>query len=234
MKDTIECDVVIIGAGFSGLSSAHTLLSSNKDLRVLIVEGRDRIGGRTFTEKIGEIDVDKGGQWIDKEHRYLWKLIKKFSIETNKEFIRGKELLEVEGKIYCMSEGDSDTPYEKCKFYLTKIHNMADQLDLKRIDNDLWNYQEKEWDKMSLKDWMDNQEKKGDKMGAKIFKSLIETFNCASAENISLLEILWESKLSGGIDGIGGPSEEVPKNWLRSYPHLSKTAKTRTSSSHIQ
>jgi putrescine oxidase len=39
-----EYDVVVIGAGISGLSAAYELVKANKS--VLLLEARDRIGGR--------------------------------------------------------------------------------------------------------------------------------------------------------------------------------------------
>jgi NAD(P)-binding Rossmann-like domain len=46
-----QADVVIVGAGPTGLSAAITL--RNSGLRVLHIEARDRIGGRTWTTSIG-------------------------------------------------------------------------------------------------------------------------------------------------------------------------------------
>ena len=56
-------DVIVIGAGFAGLTAARDLTAS-RDLSVLLVEARDRIGGRTCTVKElgGEFEI--GGQWV--------------------------------------------------------------------------------------------------------------------------------------------------------------------------
>lgn len=56
-------DVIVIGAGFAGLTTARDLTAS-QDLSVLLVETRDRIGGRTCTIKElgGEFEI--GGQWV--------------------------------------------------------------------------------------------------------------------------------------------------------------------------
>lgn len=56
-------DVIVIGAGFAGLIAARDL-SRLHGLRVLLIEARDRIGGRTWTAKeLGE-DIEMGGTWI--------------------------------------------------------------------------------------------------------------------------------------------------------------------------
>lgn len=58
-------DVVVIGAGFAGLTAARDLAHDGK--RVLIVEARDRIGGRTWYRQFADTDfsVEMGGNWLD-------------------------------------------------------------------------------------------------------------------------------------------------------------------------
>lgn len=57
------CDVVVVGAGLSGLSTARTLRRAGVD--VVVVEGRRRVGGRVWSERSGfGADLDHGGQWL--------------------------------------------------------------------------------------------------------------------------------------------------------------------------
>jgi len=55
-------DVIVVGAGFAGLRAASLLEERGK--KVTVLEGRDRIGGRTFTTSFGGGHVEIGGQWI--------------------------------------------------------------------------------------------------------------------------------------------------------------------------
>lgn len=50
--------VLVIGAGFAGLAAAWTLQANGS--QVVVIEGRDRVGGRVHTKRIGEIAVDLG------------------------------------------------------------------------------------------------------------------------------------------------------------------------------
>jgi monoamine oxidase len=55
-------DVVVVGAGLAGLTAAREL--RRKGRRVVVVEARDRVGGRTYTKHVHGVAVDVGGQWI--------------------------------------------------------------------------------------------------------------------------------------------------------------------------
>ena len=58
-----EYDLVIVGAGLSGLSSAYHIKKKYPDLSILIVEGKDRVGGRTCTEELKCSKSGKKSQW---------------------------------------------------------------------------------------------------------------------------------------------------------------------------
>ncbi len=61
-----EADVIIVGAGLSGLAAADHLLTHDESLRVLVLESNDRVGGRTKGH-----DEDLGGAWIAPNHKNL-------------------------------------------------------------------------------------------------------------------------------------------------------------------
>lgn len=55
-------DVLVVGAGVSGLTAARLITDAGK--RVVVLEARDRIGGRTHTDRSGEWVTDLGASWI--------------------------------------------------------------------------------------------------------------------------------------------------------------------------
>ncbi len=61
---SFAADVLIIGAGAAGLAAAHTLTAAG--FRVLILEARDRIGGRIYThpESTPEIPIEMGAEFV--------------------------------------------------------------------------------------------------------------------------------------------------------------------------
>jgi polyamine oxidase len=54
--------VIVIGAGFSGLVVANAMQAAG--VPVVVVEGRNRLGGRTSTEMIGGVPLDLGAAWV--------------------------------------------------------------------------------------------------------------------------------------------------------------------------
>lgn len=77
---TLERDVVIIGAGPSGLTAAHELTKAGRSVAVL--EARDRVGGRTWTQEIGGATLELGGQWISPDQTGLYSLLAELGIDT--------------------------------------------------------------------------------------------------------------------------------------------------------
>ena len=55
-------DAIIVGAGISGLAAADNLIDSGKD--VLILEARDRIGGRIWSHLWNGVTIEEGANWI--------------------------------------------------------------------------------------------------------------------------------------------------------------------------
>lgn len=62
MQSNKDQTITIIGAGISGLVVAKAL--QNAGYKVVILEARDRIGGRILTEKVGDATIDLGAAWM--------------------------------------------------------------------------------------------------------------------------------------------------------------------------
>lgn len=88
---TMTCDIVVVGAGLAGLSAATTLVQAGLD--VIVLEARDRVGGRTLTERFTDGTViDLGGQWAGPAHTALLGLADDLGSDTFPTYDEGDRL----------------------------------------------------------------------------------------------------------------------------------------------
>ena len=92
-----RADVVVVGAGLSGLCAARKLRAQGAS--VIVVEARDRVGGRTLTQQIGSAAFDLGAQWIGPDQQRVHALVDELGLQTAPTFTDGKKVLEVAGKV---------------------------------------------------------------------------------------------------------------------------------------
>jgi monoamine oxidase len=93
-----DADVVVIGAGFAGLAAARALVASG--VEALVLEARDRVGGRVLNAEIGDGKVvEVGGEWIGPTQDRLAALAAELEIETFPTHIDGENTMELNGRV---------------------------------------------------------------------------------------------------------------------------------------
>lgn len=80
-------DVLVIGAGATGLSAARALVSAGRSVAVL--ESRDRVGGRLWTDSRDGIDLELGGQWVSPDQTALLSMLDTLGLETFERYREG-------------------------------------------------------------------------------------------------------------------------------------------------
>jgi monoamine oxidase len=75
-------DTVNIGAGFAGLTAARDLADAGQ--RVLVLEGRERIGSRTWVDSHLGLKLEMGGTWVHWTQPYVWRELGHYGIGTVK------------------------------------------------------------------------------------------------------------------------------------------------------
>jgi monoamine oxidase len=91
-----EADVIIVGAGLSGMIAARKVL--NAGLTPLVLEADERVGGRILTQEVlPGIPVELGAQWIGDTHERMFRLAAELGVETFPQYDEGETSYELVG-----------------------------------------------------------------------------------------------------------------------------------------
>ncbi|MEZ0357926.1 monooxygenase [Mycobacterium sp. ENV421] len=90
-------DVVVIGAGFAGLAAARELVKHGHE--VLVLEGRDRVGGRSSTASLAGVPVDLGGTFVGPTQDAVLALATELGCRTSPTYHDGANLIRWRGKV---------------------------------------------------------------------------------------------------------------------------------------
>ncbi len=110
-------DVAVVGAGLAGLAAAEHLRAAGAS--VVVVEARDRVGGRAWSEALGRGRFDRGGQWLGPGQDRLAALADRLGVATFATWSTGQKLLD-DGERVRRYAGDVPTlgPLELLQLHL--------------------------------------------------------------------------------------------------------------------
>src|ERR1700676_165827 len=92
MARRLEADVCVVGAGYAGLTAALRLHQQGRS--VVVLEARDRVGGRVWTQQVSDgFSVDRGAAWLAPKHDAIFRLARDFGVPTYKTWVKGAHLL---------------------------------------------------------------------------------------------------------------------------------------------
>jgi glycine/D-amino acid oxidase-like deaminating enzyme len=167
-----SADVVIIGAGVAGLTAARLL--GEAGLRVLILEARDRIGGRVWTTySLDGLPVELGAEFIHGHPRATFDLVRAANLDV-REF-DGPQWIYEDGKL--QRSGD----------FFARIQSILDKMNDRGPDRSFARY---------LDDCCIGED------AAKLWGlEYIEGFHGALAERISVHSLVRGSKAEKEVDG---------------------------------
>jgi monoamine oxidase len=203
-----EADVAIVGAGLAGLSAARALKAQGKTVRVL--ESRDRVGGRTLNEPIGDDKiVEIGGQWVGPTQHRVGALINELGLKTFPTYTEGRNQFEREGSLR-RYKGTiprvSPLALAETALTLARVDRMA-----KRVDTDRpWVGEEAErWDSMTFATWINRNVRTP--TARDLIRLGIWAVWAVEPEDLSLLHVLFYIRSAGSfndlLDTAGGAQD---------------------------
>ena len=85
MIQSNDADIIIVGGGISGTVCFRELSNSLPNAKTILLEARDRLGGRTCTEYVNidgvSYPIDTGGQWLGAQHKNMLDIVKEMNLE---------------------------------------------------------------------------------------------------------------------------------------------------------
>jgi len=193
-------DVVIVGAGLSGLTAARRLTAKGR--KVLVVEARDRVGGRTVNHPLGGgIVTEAGGQYVGPTQDEVLALAKAVGVGTYKTYNEGSSVQLWEGQrtLYPAATG---IPNGDVGQVFIDVIPVLDKLSAEVPVDAPWKAKKAaEWDAMSLQQWIDaNVSSPGQKRSFEV--ALQPLLGCEPSE-VSFLFYLWYTAQAGNAKNPG-------------------------------
>jgi monoamine oxidase len=105
----MSAPVVVVGAGLAGLAAARRLVHHGLD--VVVLEGRDRVGGRTEGGATADgTPIELGGQWIGPTQNRMYELVAELGLATFPTWNEGDLVVHLGGKMSRMGSSRGAAP----------------------------------------------------------------------------------------------------------------------------
>ncbi len=154
--ERIETDVVVIGAGAAGLTAATRLKAAGK--RVVVLEARDRVGGRLWTGDFDGHMLEIGGQWVSPDQDALIETLDELGLETYERYRDGENIYIAENGERRLFEGDIFPVPAKTEGEIVGLIEKLDALVAEIDPEQPWAHpRAKELDEVSFAEWLGTQ-----------------------------------------------------------------------------
>src|SRR3954470_20498307 len=200
-----SADVIVVGAGLAGLTAARNVAKAGKS--VLVLEARDRAGGRTLNHEIaGGKTLDAGAQFVGTTQDHVLALMKELGIGTFPTYDTGDNVFFFGGQRSTFSDTSpfgAAPPDPRVAADIAQAITQLDQMSLSVPVDAPWTAANAEdWDSQTLYSWAKaNSANSGDFL--RVTSAATEAIFGAEPRDISLLYTLFYIAASGNETNVG-------------------------------
>lgn len=193
----LSADVIVVGAGFAGLSAAREVVK--RGISTLVLEARDRVGGRVLNHPIGGGQVmDVGAQWIGPGQDHMIALGEEMGVESFPTFGAGMKSIDYNDGVRLEHEGDApDSDPGALMDVLNAFRELTQMAEEVPAANPWDAPQAREWDAQTFQVWLDAHVQPP--IAKKRVQTAIEAVYAVEPHDLSLLYMLWYAKTGNGI-----------------------------------
>ncbi len=149
-------DVVIIGAGATGLTAATQLKAAGKS--VLVLEARDRVGGRLHTDAIEGQMFEVGGQWVSPDQTALIDTLAELGLDTYSRYREGESVYIGPDGVAKRFTGEIFPASEQTQAEIERLIEVLDDLVAETDVAAPWTHpRAAEFDHISFRRWLEDQ-----------------------------------------------------------------------------
>jgi monoamine oxidase len=190
-------DVAVVGAGLAGLVAARDLLANG--LSVLVLEARERVGGRLLNHTLGNgAVVELGGQWVGPTQDRVLALAEELGVGLFPTYTEGDHFLAMGGTIKRYSGEDFDLPEASSADVARAWENLGQMAAEVPLDQPWLAEGADAWDAQTLDSWLVANSKT--ETGLSYWRTMVPALFCAETKEISLLHFLFYCRSGGTLD----------------------------------
>lgn len=146
-------DVVVIGAGAAGLTAANDLKKAG--LSVVVLEARDRVGGRLWTDRIDGALLEIGGQWVSPDQQALIDTLEELGLDTYDRYREGESVYVGPSGEAVRFTGDAFPVAPETERVIDEISARLDAMVAEIDADEPWSHpRAAEWDAVSWEGWL--------------------------------------------------------------------------------